>query len=90
MFGVRVAELLDFERNVLFIPRFDRLDTEAGVVRIGMESLCSLSNVAGFSVHLPHEKICSAISRHCSQPKKELEEYIRRDVLKQNLQPSSS
>ncbi len=80
-FGLRVAQPLEFCNDTLFIPRFDRTVTDAGVQRHGFESLSSASGVAEFGKRGDHGLFCATIARHASQPQTEITEYLRRDIL---------
>lgn len=80
-FGLRVKELPSFDSNVLFVPRFDRVVTEAGVTRFGQESLCSLTGIAEFGTRPRHEELCEAIAQFCTDPVSDIKEYVYRDIL---------
>jgi len=79
--GLQVhADLLWVENN-LFIPRFDRrVHTGDYIERLGMESLCSLAGISEFGVPVPHDTLCQAIIQYCSEPRRDLLEYIKRDI----------
>ena len=79
--GLQVHADLVWADNNLFIPRFDRR-VHAGeyIERLGMESLCSLAGISEFGMPVPHDTLCQAIIRYCSDPKRDLLEYIKRDI----------
>jgi serine/threonine-protein kinase HipA len=80
--GIRVHAALDWENDTLFIPRFDRCKTQDGQTeRLGMESLCSLAGVSDYGVNIPHENLANAIATYSTDPKAELIEYVKRDIL---------
>ncbi|MCP4104744.1 MAG: hypothetical protein GY749_04280 [Desulfobacteraceae bacterium] len=49
--------------------------------RFGLESLSSLSNIAGFGVSVPMEKLCKVIARFSSDPATDIREFVYRDIL---------
>lgn len=79
--GLRIHALPFYENNTLFVPRFDRLVSGQQVLRFGQESLCSAMGIADFGVTVPLEKMCQKIIRVCTDPKTELLEFIKRDIL---------
>jgi len=79
--GLHCGKPLRWERDCLFVPRFDRMVTPAGVARLGLESLCSALGVAEFGHVFTHEELCRAIARFSSAPDLDLLEYVSRDVL---------
>jgi len=81
IWGLRCGEALRWERDCLFVPRFDREIGPTGVHRLGLESLCSALGVAEFGHVFPHEELCRAIAHFSSVPDLDLLEYVSRDVL---------
>ena len=79
--GLRVHGTLIWERNNLFVPRFDRRVRNGRVDRFGMESLCSLAGIAEFGARVLHETLCDGLVRYCTTPEHELLEYIKRDIV---------
>ncbi len=80
--GLNVFSPLAWERDTLFIPRFDRIITPGkSVARLGMESLCSLAGVTDYGAPLFHDRLCQAIKDYCTDPGSDLIEYIKRDIL---------
>lgn len=79
--GLRVGAPVRHDVDVLFVPRFDRETVEAGVHRLGLESLASLSDVASFGAPVSMETLCGAISRFSSDPAADIQEFVFRDVL---------
>jgi len=80
-FGLRVAQPLEFCNDTLFIPRFDRTVTDAGVQRHGFETLSSVAGITEFGKRGDHGHFCAAIARYADQPQNEITEYLRRDIL---------
>jgi serine/threonine-protein kinase HipA len=81
-FGLRTAaEALEYQDNVLFIPRFDRQVNANGVQRLGLESLASICGCNNFTDHITHNQACRAIQRYTTNPYQEILEYISRDIL---------
>lgn len=80
-FGLRCGEPLEWERDCLWVSRFDRRVEGASVRRLGLESLCSALGVAKFGHTFAHEELCGAIARFSSDPKADLLEYLARDVV---------
>lgn len=80
--GLTLHEMPWFENDALFLPRFDRRVTGDGCVeRFGLESLCSLSNVAEFGREIRMEVLCEAIARFSNAPAADIIEFVWRDVL---------
>jgi serine/threonine-protein kinase HipA len=79
--GLDCAEGSTWERDCLFVPRFDRIVEAAGVRRLGLESLCSAMGVAEYGARFRHAEICNAIARFSTDPASDLLEYLARDVL---------
>lgn len=80
--GARVAGPLAWERDCLFVPRFDRVVTESGSIeRLGLESLCSLAGVSESGAQLSKERLVEAVARFTSDPQREVRELVLRDVL---------
>ncbi len=79
--GARVHAPLEQHGRALFVPRFDRHVTDAGVERIAQESIASLCGLAEFSAAPPHERVIAQLAQVCTDPQSEIIEYVRRDVL---------
>lgn len=82
--GLRVGAALQWERDTLFVPRFDRVvEADGHVARHGLESLCSLAGVSAFGVAIPKEKLARAVAAHVDPADRETElrELVFRDVL---------
>jgi len=88
-FGARTgdgARTLTWERDCLFVPRFDRVVGEAAsggtpITYLGLESLYSLAGVTDFGVALSKESLASVVARFVTDPAAELHEIVLRDVL---------
>ncbi|MGZ2746398.1 type II toxin-antitoxin system HipA family toxin [Burkholderia stagnalis] len=78
--GLRVHAPLVLRGRALFIPRFDRVRDAAGVIRLGQESIASLTGKAGFGVVPTHDEVCWHLVRQCTDPQAEVTEYLCRDV----------
>ncbi len=79
--GLRVHAIPKYQNNTLIIPRFDRQVKNNQVIRYGQESLCSLADVSDFGYAIPLEQLCGALIKHVSDPKRELLEFLYRDIL---------
>jgi serine/threonine-protein kinase HipA len=66
--------------RTLFIPRFDREVTAAGVVRHAQESLASLCDLAGFGLAPSHNVALNRLAQVCTHRQRDVIEYVRRDV----------
>lgn len=80
-FGLRVGEPLEFINDALFIPRFDRRVVGGKVDRLGLETLSSAAGIAEFGKRGNHGEFCGVINQYANNPKREIIEYIRRDIL---------
>lgn len=78
--GLRVHKPLELRERALFIPRFDREVTAAGVLRHGQESLAALMGLPGFGVAPLHDDVVARLAETCTDPTSEVLEYLRRDV----------
>ncbi len=80
--GALVGELPHWEKDILFVPRFDRTISSAGqVLRYGLETLCSAMGVAELGHSFHNEELAACIARHSSDPQSDLVEFLRRDIL---------
>ncbi|HEY4145450.1 type II toxin-antitoxin system HipA family toxin [Pinirhizobacter sp.] len=66
--------------RTLFIPRFDRAVTTAGVLRYAQESIASLCGLAGFGLAPSHNVALRRLAAVCSHRERDVVEYVRRDV----------
>jgi len=81
MLGLRVHASLALQGRALNIKRFDRVRGPTGeLIRLGQESLASLTDEAGFSPAPSHDVACRQLLDHCSDPQGEILEYLRRDI----------
>lgn len=78
--GLDVHADLMLRERALFIPRFDRMVTQDGVVRHGQESIASLCGIGGFARVPSHNDVCSKLAEVATDPTRDIIEYIRRDV----------
>jgi len=79
--GVNTYRALSWERDCLFVPRFDRAVVAGSVRRFGMESLCSLAGVAEFGLPIPKATLADALARCSTNRAADLREFLLRDVL---------
>lgn len=79
--GARIEGPLTWERDALFVPRFDRPRTKGGIGRLGMESLCSLAGVSDFGTPIDKAVLAASLARFVTEPTRELRELLLRDVL---------
>lgn len=79
--GARVGELPTWERDALFVPRFDRIVAKKRVDVLGLESLYSLAGVADWGAATPKEALAAAVAEVATDPARELEELLVRDVV---------
>ncbi|MBQ0759801.1 MAG: type II toxin-antitoxin system HipA family toxin [Zhongshania sp.] len=83
--GIRVHGELQWTRNTLLIPRFDRPRTAQGLQRIGMESLLSLTEICRYGGEAggspSHNVLLNALIAHTTDPQREVTEYLKRDSL---------
>jgi serine/threonine-protein kinase HipA len=79
--GARALGSAIWERDCLFVPRFDRVVASGRVDRLGLESLCSLAGVAEFGATLPKERLARALAAYATGRETELREFVLRDVL---------
>ena len=80
-FGIHTGEPLVYEKDVLFVPRFDRKVLDGRVEQWGMHSLFAIADIPGFGEAVRHETYCIALAKVVADPVRELREYVRRDVL---------
>ncbi len=80
-FGLRVGASLEFINDALFIPRFDRRAIGGKIDRLGLETLSSAAGIAEFGKRGNHVEFCKVIAQYACDPKREIIEYIRRDIL---------
>jgi len=80
-FGIRTGEPLVYEQGALFVPRFDRKVSGGRVERLGMHSLYAVANIPGFGAVVHHDNYCRALAQVASDPARELQEYMLRDIL---------
>lgn len=80
-FGIEVAEPITWEKDCLFIPRFDRKRIAGQLDYFGLESLCSGAGVAAFGASISQINLLKVIREFSSEPERDAAEYFRRDVL---------
>jgi serine/threonine-protein kinase HipA len=77
---LRVHIPLQLHQRALFIPRFDRMVTAEGVIRLAQESIASLTGIPGFGAVPSHDQVCRHLIARCTQPELEILEYLKRDI----------
>lgn len=80
-FGLRVGEPLQYENDVLFVPRFDRKIVDGQLIRLGMHSLYAIAGITGYGRPVQHDTYCKALAEAAADPGQEIREYILRDIL---------
>jgi serine/threonine-protein kinase HipA len=80
-FGVRTGGPLEFIDDTLFIPRFDREIDNGKCTRHGLETLSSAAGIAEYGRRGDHAHFCSAITTFASDSRRELLEYLLREIL---------
>lgn len=80
-FGIRCGASLVYRDNTLLIPRFDRVPVSGKLVRIGMETLCSVAMISAYGRRGDHLEFCRAIAAVSTDPKAEIYEYLKREIL---------
>ncbi|NMM27459.1 MAG: HipA domain-containing protein [Glaciimonas sp.] len=76
-----VEDLPDLHGDMLFIPRFDRRVTAAGVERLHQESAASLLGLIGFDARPSQNAVLAALRTCVTDPKRATVEFLKRDVL---------
>lgn len=79
--GLYVEELPDLHGDMLFIPRFDRRVTAAGVERLHQESAASLLGQIGFDARPSQNEVLAALRTYVADPEEATLEFLKRDVL---------
>jgi serine/threonine-protein kinase HipA len=81
--GLRVTEQLpEFVGDAaLLIPRFDRRIENGREIRLGVESIYSVTKVLDADAHLQHHTVLIELSKHLTNFPAEMIEYICRDIL---------
>ena len=59
--------------------------TPKGVERLGMESMASVCGISEFGLRGSHNRCCAMIARFATNPRQEILEYIKRDILNTSL-----
>lgn len=81
--GIRVTrQLPEFVDGALLIPRFDRLFLSGAEVRLGVESLYSITGVLdSATTSVRHHEVLIALATCLTNFESELWEYVQRDLL---------
>jgi serine/threonine-protein kinase HipA len=78
--GLIVGSPLAYEKDALFIPRFDRTALSGVISRYGVESLCSAAGIAEFGAHPSQNSLVETVALYSSRPQEDVEEFILRDI----------
>lgn len=78
--GLYTGEQLEINNQALIIPRFDRIRQNGKAVKVGVESLFSAAGIRGYGIRVDHKIFCDVILKYSTDPKKDIVEYIRRDI----------
>ena len=79
--GIDTGEAVRFERDALFIPRFDRVVFNDTVIRLGMETLCSIADIRTYGREVSQNRLAKAIVEQSDDPQADIVEFIQRDML---------
>jgi len=80
--GLRVTkDLPEFVEGALLIPRFDRRFIDGVEVRLGVESLYSITGVLDRATPISHHDALIALARCATDFDTQIIEYVRRDLL---------
>lgn len=80
-FGIKCGSALVYRDNSLLISRFDRTPVAGKLTRIGMETLSSVAMISTYGRRGDHLEFCRAIAAVATDPKAEIYEYLKRDML---------
>lgn len=80
-FGIRTGKPLEYLDDALFIPRFDREARDGIFLRHGLETLSSAAGISEYGKRTDHAIFCAAITSFATDPKSDLYEYLRREIL---------
>lgn len=83
--GLRTYSTPMFERDMLFLPRFDRRVDTNGVTRLHQETLASLIGAAGFGRSASLFTLTEKLAQATTRPEQEVAEFLCRDVLNRAL-----
>ena len=84
--GFHTGEALQWQNDILFIPRFDRIRDQDGRLHYyGLESFYSAHNINTHGQNLTHEANILMIKRFSSESEKDILEYIKRDLINHGL-----
>jgi serine/threonine-protein kinase HipA len=75
------ADLPQFIKGALIVPRFDRRTLNGGVERLGVESLYSVTGTLESGQPLKHDQVLIELAQILTDFKRELREYLWRDLL---------
>jgi len=80
-FGIRCGKPLVYRDNTLLIPRFDRIPASGKLIRLGLETICSVAMISEYGKRGNHAEFCRAIAAVATNPKAEIYEYLKREIL---------
>ena len=79
--GLNATEGIEFDRGMLFIPRFDRNVIDGRRVRYHQESLASVAGIAGYEYRPSQFELLDALRKVATRRQRETIEFMKRDVL---------
>lgn len=84
--GFYTGDPLEWQNDMLFIPRFDRIRAQDGRLHYyGLESFYSAHNMNTHGLSLTHESNILLIDRKSDDSKQDIVEYLKRDLVNQAL-----
>ncbi len=83
--GINTHEELFWEKDCLFVPRFDRFITSSKIEYYGLESFYSMVGHSEFGSRLRHETYLGGLHKFSSDAQADIIEYCLRDFLNQML-----
>lgn len=83
--GLRTYGKPMVEKNMLFLPRFDRRADVKGVTRLHQETLASVIGAAGFGRSASLFTLTEQVAQITTCPEREVTEFLCRDVLNRAL-----
>ena len=79
--GLKTYKNLEWDRDCLFIPRFDRIPSRNTIQYLGMESFYSLVDSSEFGSRFRHKTYTDALYRYSDFKQEDLIEYLLRDIM---------
>ncbi|NRA46987.1 MAG: HipA domain-containing protein [Oligoflexales bacterium] len=79
--GLKTYKSLDWDKDCLFVPRFDRVPLSGGIQYLGMESFYSLVDSTHFGSRFRHKTYTDALYLYSDSKEEDLVEYLLRDIM---------